>query len=232
MITRKRYLGRLMSIMSLPTPQGRQKTQANHTCFLGILSSIDRQDKDISTQNNVTNLRQCTALLSCLGQDERWSAKNDWKVSSSRIMNYSGLDKLWYPISIRDTSTWSKSGAHGEHGDVFLFSNLGALWFSENRALVLGEFDIWIKIFIVCLFKGSQKQSFFLQTLLFTAFLVTVLKMLTYALVSTWSLVSSGYEHIPQLMQPCAIDESKFQIHAHSTTLLPDKLIRYSAVVH
>ena len=102
-----------------------------------------------------------------------------------------GLHKLWYP-SIRDTSTWSKLGAHGEHGDVFLFSNLGALWFSENRALVLGEFDIWIKIFIVCLFKGSQKQSFFLQTLLFTAFLVTVLKMLTYALVSTWSLVSSG----------------------------------------
>ena len=42
-----------------------------------------------------------------------------------------GLHKLWYP-SIRDTSTWSKFGAHGEHGDVFLFSNLGALWFSEN----------------------------------------------------------------------------------------------------
>ena len=38
--------------------------------------------------------------------------------------------------------------------------------------------------------------------LLFTAFLVTVLKILTYALVSTWSSVSSGYEHIPQLMQP------------------------------
>ena len=36
------------------------------------------------------------------------------------------LHKLWYP-SIRDTSTWSKFGAHGEHGDVFLFSNLGAL---------------------------------------------------------------------------------------------------------
>ena len=42
-----------------------------------------------------------------------------------------GLHKLWYP-TIRDTSTWSKFGAHGEHGDVFLFSNLGALWFSEN----------------------------------------------------------------------------------------------------
>ena len=39
---------------------------------------------------------------------------------------YAGLHKLWYP-SIRDTSTWSKFGAHGEHGDVFLFSNLGAL---------------------------------------------------------------------------------------------------------
>ena len=42
-----------------------------------------------------------------------------------------GLHKLWYP-GIRDRSTWSKFGAHGEHGDVFLFSNLGALWFSEN----------------------------------------------------------------------------------------------------
>ena len=42
-----------------------------------------------------------------------------------------GLHKLWYP-GIRDMSTWSKFGAHGEHGDVFLFSNLGALWFSEN----------------------------------------------------------------------------------------------------
>ena len=42
-----------------------------------------------------------------------------------------GLHKLWYP-SIWDTSMWSKFGAHGENGDVFLFSNLGALWFSEN----------------------------------------------------------------------------------------------------
>ena len=37
-----------------------------------------------------------------------------------------GLHKLWYP-GIRDASTWSKFGAHGKHGDVFLFSNLGAL---------------------------------------------------------------------------------------------------------
>ena len=33
------------------------------------------------------------------------------------------------------------------------------------------------------MFKGSQEQSFFLQALLFTAFLVPVLKILTYALV-------------------------------------------------
>ena len=38
----------------------------------------------------------------------------------------SGLHKLWYPV-VRDRSTWSKFGAHGERGDVFLFSNLGAL---------------------------------------------------------------------------------------------------------
>ena len=42
-----------------------------------------------------------------------------------------GLHKLRYP-GIQDIGTWSKFGAHGEHGDVFLFSNVGALWFSEN----------------------------------------------------------------------------------------------------
>ena len=39
--------------------------------------------------------------------------------------------------------------------------------------------------FIAYLFKGGQEQFFFLQTPSFTAFLVTVLKILTYALVST-----------------------------------------------
>merc|ERR1712173_431890 len=29
-----------------------------------------------------------------------------------------GLHKLWYPV-VRDRSTWSKFGAHGERGDVF-----------------------------------------------------------------------------------------------------------------
>ena len=57
-------------------------------------------------------------------------------------------------------------------------------------------------MFIACLFKGSQEQSFFLQTLLFTAFLATVLKILTYAFVSTWSLVSSRWEHVKRKMHP------------------------------
>ena len=43
-----------------------------------------------------------------------------------RTLSHAGLHKLWYP-GIRDRSTWGKFGAHGEHGDVFLFSNLGAL---------------------------------------------------------------------------------------------------------
>ena len=38
------------------------------------------------------------------------------------LKSSAGLHKLWYP-TIRDTSMWSKFGAHGEHGDVFLFSN-------------------------------------------------------------------------------------------------------------
>ena len=106
--------------------------------------------------------------------------------------HHPGLHKLWYPV-VRDMSTWSKFGAHGEHGDVFLFSNLGALWFSEN----------FIRYSLHICLRGGQEQSFFLQKLLFTAFLVTILKTLTYALVSTWSSVISGYEHVPQLMQPC-----------------------------
>ena len=37
-----------------------------------------------------------------------------------------GLHNSFHP-TIRDGSTWSKFGAHGEYGDVFLLSNLGAL---------------------------------------------------------------------------------------------------------
>ena len=47
-------------------------------------------------------------------------------IEDRNLPSVSGLHKLWYP-GIWDMSTWSKFGAHGEHGDVFLFSNLGAL---------------------------------------------------------------------------------------------------------
>ena len=54
------------------------------------------------------------------------------------------------------------------------------------------------------LVKGSQEQFFFfLQTLLFTPFLATVQKIITYALVSTWSLVISGWEHVKRIMHHC-----------------------------
>ena len=53
----------------------------------------------------------------------------------------------------------------------------------------------------VCL-REVKYSLFSLKALLFTAFLVTVLKILTYALVSTWSLVSSGYEHVKRKMHP------------------------------
>ena len=68
-----------------------------------------------------------------------------------------GLHKLWYP------------------GRCFHVLQL-------RCALILKELN---QIFIACLFKGSQEQSVFFQTHLFMAFLVTVLKILTYALVST-----------------------------------------------
>ena len=126
-----------------------------------------------------------------------------------------GLHKLWYP-GIRDMSTWSKFGAHGEHGDVFLFSNLGALWFSEN----LIRYSLH-----VCL-REVKNNLFFLQTLLFTAFLVTVLEILTYALVSTWSSVSSGWEHLKQKMHPWERGVWSKDIFAVFTKKLPFKCYR------
>ena len=64
------------------------------------------------------------------------------------------------------------------------------------------------------MFKGSQKRSFFLQTLLFTAFLLTVLEILTYALVSTWSSVSSGWEHVKRKMHRWTADGRRLPICA------------------
>ena len=65
----------------------------------------------------------------------------------------------------------------------------------------------------VCL-REVKNSLFFLQALLFTAFLATVLKILTYALVSTWSSVSSGWEHVKRKMHPCpqqAFNPCKFR---------------------
>ena len=65
-----------------------------------------------------------------LKSDSRRICKCDLHIKNMQAWNLPnvlpGLHKLWYP-SVRDTSTWSKFGVHGEHGDVFLFSNLGAL---------------------------------------------------------------------------------------------------------
>ena len=62
---------------------------------------------------------------------------------SSFYLFRSGLHNLFHP-TIRDGSTWSKFRAQREHGDVFL-------------TFVV----VYLKIFISCLFKGSQEQSFF-----------------------------------------------------------------------
>ena len=53
-------------------------------------------------------------------------SKSELGKVAKQMLERAGLHKLWYP-GIRDMSTWNKFGAHGEHGDVFLFSNLGAL---------------------------------------------------------------------------------------------------------
>ena len=102
------------------------------------------------------------------------------------------------------SSYWWPAAKHlrGQHFFFLFKPGLHKLWYPVLQlrcALILRELN---QIFIACLFKGSQKQSFFLQTLLFTVFLVTVLKILSYALVSTWSSVSSGWEHVKRKMHP------------------------------
>merc|ERR1719397_1073324 len=70
-------------------------------------------------------------------------------------------------------------------GEPCFGSRRTVLWFSENCSrteIFSGSPNIWIarlelKIFVS---MGSQEQSFFLQTLLFTAFLATVQKIITY----------------------------------------------------
>ena len=50
-----------------------------------------------------------------------------WKCSWLLPHKQAGLHNLFHP-TIQDGSTSSKFGSRGEHGNVFLFSNLGALW--------------------------------------------------------------------------------------------------------
>ena len=70
---------------------------------------------------------------------------------------------------------------------------------------------------IHCMFvEGSQEQSFFLQTLLFTPFVATVQKIITYALVSTWSWVSSGWEHVTRFMHHCLVSVGNFGQNPHN----------------
>ena len=64
--------------------------------------------------------------IGCILDYIHWIILDVFILSKCYLILKTGLHKLWYP-SVRDTSTWSMFGAHGEHGDVFLFSNLGAL---------------------------------------------------------------------------------------------------------
>ena len=81
----------------------------------------------------------------------------------------------------------------------YLYVNQGWAYRIEK----LSNADILFRVSKSISYRTSKIQYLFLQTLLFTAFLVTVLKISTYALGSTWSSISSGQEHGPQLMQPC-----------------------------
>ena len=89
--------------------------------------------KSFHQRDAVFNIRVCFDLF---GPDENLEFITKKKFlnstgSETRPLNTlkyanSGLHNSCHP-TIRDGSTWSKFGARGEHKDVFLFSNLGAL---------------------------------------------------------------------------------------------------------
>ena len=108
--------------------QQTRKKSCCDSCFMDLTWLLERFDKVVQhisrpLQNN-TKLKFDQDFRAC------WSFCFQLKVLSQST-HCPGLHKLCHP-TIRDGSRWSKFGARGEHGDVFLFSNLGALWFSEN----------------------------------------------------------------------------------------------------
>ena len=109
------------------------------------------------------------------------------------IRKHPYLPKLW-PISWRITRI-NVTLVQGCIIRSILPSGMGARGVSSEHMENMEVFSC----------SPTVKDSFFsLQTLLFTAFLVTVLKILTYALVSTWSSVSPWWEHIKRKMHPCS----------------------------
>ena len=105
--------------------------------------SFPKGHKDASKFNLCSHwLSQCVGEGVCRLDNKSRLFKILW-ICTIPLQCFSGVHKSFHP-TIRDGSTWSKSGARGEHGDVvhwgvLRFSNLGALWFLENCALVLGE---------------------------------------------------------------------------------------------
>ena len=113
-----------------PLFQKRGRSTAWTSIHRNTTDPVAYVDPAVFTQY-ATIIRYLMLLIFSLG----WPEDEEWR----RLPP--GLHNLFHP-TIQDGSKWSKFGARGEHGDVFLFSNLGALWFSENRTLVLGEFDV------------------------------------------------------------------------------------------
>ena len=116
------------SLWTVPVVSEEGKKYSWTSILRNTTDPVDYVDPAVFTQY-ATIIRYLMLSILSLGWTEEWRRLPP------------GLHNLFHP-TIRDGSTWSKFGARGEHGDVFLFSNLGGLWFWENRAPVLGEFDV------------------------------------------------------------------------------------------
>ena len=105
--------------------------------------------------------------------------------SKSTVNSTSGLHKSFHH-TIQDLSTESKFGACGEHGPCALVLREPCSGSQRTVPLVFREPCTGSQRTVLCMFvEGKSRTVFFLQTLLFMAFFVTIQKIITYALVST-----------------------------------------------
>ena len=106
---------------------------------------------------------------------------------------------LGEPFSNRDVFRFSKYLDYAFGTENICIFTLGLLKEKSKLTFV----DDFFKIFIACLLKGSQEQSFFLSTYSIYGIFCDDSKNYYVRTWNTWSWVSSRWENVKWLLRPC-----------------------------